>query len=222
MSSFISGQPTAFLLAIAFVMFAGVMVFTLFIIKKQKKKEAQIKTLDGIIKYKKRQSRNLLLFMLGLVAVIVLILIFSPNGQSFSVVVSNLSSPYSIVFAILIIFTLFYVRTGQKWSKKISEDGKSGSLPSIEERIKLDSPCKVNVTIVSEFKAMGYYRVFLNNDKAGELKKGQSLTVETEYKENQIVILFNNDTIQREFNFLAESGGEKSITFDLINFILDE
>ncbi|MCL2637231.1 MAG: hypothetical protein FWD48_02565 [Oscillospiraceae bacterium] len=196
------------IIAFGVLMIGGLIAFTVLVSKKQKKKEQEANSsLERLYENKRRTNKRAMIVTIVAVALLVLIFYFVPEEGE------ERSNWTTLIF--LGILTVGFTIFGNKWSKKLSEKGKAPPLPLLEERTKLDAPCKISIKIEATFGVD--YKVFLNGNRAGDLKKGESLTTETEYAENQIAIVYSSDTIQREFNFNAESGGEKGIVFDAVN-----
>jgi TRAP-type C4-dicarboxylate transport system permease small subunit len=72
---------------------------------------------------------------------------------------------YILIFVLTILFIWF----GWYWSKKLTREGKAAPLLPIEERTKLETQCKVNITILDISQAMGDYKVFLNGNRMGSI-----------------------------------------------------
>ena len=205
---------------LCFLVFIGSIVAEVIIsLKWDKKKRAQIATLDDVAEYSRERKKVTLIpifiYIFILAAAVFLLEYYYPQMQVIRTMLSNrILSILFIPVAIFLICTLFGLIT----SKVLTAEGKATPLPPKIECTKLDMPCKIIVSASHALQA----EVFLNGHKAGALKKGQALEVETEYAENQIVIILNHYTIQREFNFSAASNCTKKISFDAKAFIFIE
>jgi len=200
-----------FIITFSLLVIGGFIAFAVVSAKKQKKKEQETNTtLEKMQESKNKENKRVIIFVLCIIALLGFVLFFVRGEDT-----PGAEDTWNnwVMLLLLGLSTGGFIIFGGKWNKKINEKGKAEPLPPIEERTVLTSLCKVNITIVPSTAATGVYKVFLNGNRAADLKKNQFVTAETAYAENQAVIVLSNDILQREFNFTADSGGNVSINF---------